>query len=198
MKYVAESERLGLQPLSVDLHLEGYHASHSNPKTMKFLHREPAKTIEESRAHMIARHLPSAEQPHKELYAILLRGSEDESGKPKMVGSCGIPRIGADGKAVEVGYSVTPEYWGNGYAPEAVKLFCRYYWNERVGGASGEKRDMIIAYTDPENTASARVLEKSGFTKEELIEEAYEAPDTETKELRWWPAFKWHLERPKP
>lgn len=80
---------------------------------------------------MIARHLPSAEQPHKEIYAILLRGSEDDSGKPKMVGSCGIPRIPADGMSIEVGYGIIPEYWGNGYAPEAVKLFCHYYWNIR-------------------------------------------------------------------
>lgn len=35
-KYVAESERLGLQPLSMD-HLEGYHASASDERMARFL-----------------------------------------------------------------------------------------------------------------------------------------------------------------
>jgi RimJ/RimL family protein N-acetyltransferase len=61
----------------------------------------------------------------------------------------------------------------------------------------GETMDKIIAYTDPENTASARVLEKSGFNRGEVNEKAYEAPDMVTKEVRWYPAVIWSLERPK-
>ncbi|KUJ23263.1 acyl-CoA N-acyltransferase, partial [Mollisia scopiformis] len=183
-KYVVESERLGLQHLSLEEHLEDYHAKQANEKTGKFIHREPSKSLEESRNLMIARHLPSAEAPYRELYAVLLRGSENSNGKPKMIASVGIPRVSADGKAVEVGYGVNPEYWGLGYAPEALKLFVHYYWNIR----DGEKRDKIIAYTSPENIPSQRVLEKSGFAKAELIEKAYPAPDPVTKKMKWWPA----------
>lgn len=80
---------------------------------------------------MISRGLPSPENPHKEIYAILLRGSEDSNGKPEMVGTVGIPRVPADGSAVEVGYGVNPNYWGMGIAPEALQLFTRFYWNIR-------------------------------------------------------------------
>ncbi|KAE8443977.1 hypothetical protein EG329_001201 [Mollisiaceae sp. DMI_Dod_QoI] len=192
-KYVAESERLGLQLLSLEEHLDGYHDIMSDVRTVKFLHREPSKSLEESRAHMISRALSSPENPHKEMYAILLRGSEDSNRKPKMIGSVGIPRVPVDGSAVEVGYGVNPNYWGMGIAPEALQLFTRFYWNIR----EGERKDMIIAYTAPANISSQRVLEKSGFTKGELIKQAYEAPDMLTQEMTWYPASRWHLERPK-
>ncbi len=80
---------------------------------------------------MISRALSSPENPHKEMYAILLRGSEDSNRKPKMIGSVGIPRVPVDGSAVEVGYGVNPNYWGMGIAPEALQLFTRFYWNIR-------------------------------------------------------------------
>jgi RimJ/RimL family protein N-acetyltransferase len=78
---------------------------------------------------MISRHLPSAEHPYREMFAMILKESERPDGKPNMVGSVGIPRVTAD--AVEVGYGVNADYWGMGYAPEAVKLFVHYYWNIR-------------------------------------------------------------------
>lgn len=155
------------------------------------------------------------------MYAVLLRGSEDSDGKPKMIGSVGIPRVSKD--AVEVGYGVNPEYWGMGYGPEAVKLFIQFYWNTRgkccisfcktkrkekkkplASSLSpladdtevGETKDKIIAYTAPDNIPSSRVLEKNGFQRGEVKEKAYEAPDMITKEMRWYPAIIWSLERP--
>lgn len=80
---------------------------------------------------MITRHLPSPEHPYKEMFAIILRGSEDSNGKPQMVGAIGIPRISEDG--VEVGYGVNARDVGKGYAPEALRLFVHYYWNIRGG-----------------------------------------------------------------
>ena len=61
----------------------------------------------------------------------------------------------ADG-STEIGYGLEPDYWGKGYATEAVIA--------AVGWAQKQpcvKR--IEAETEPGNIASQRVLEKAGF-----------------------------------
>lgn len=58
--------------------------------------------------------------------------------------------------SVEIGYGLEPEYWGKGYATEAV--IAAVDWAMKQPGV---KR--IEAETEPENTASQRVLEKAGF-----------------------------------
>lgn len=61
----------------------------------------------------------------------------------------------ADGSA-EIGYGLEPEYWGKGYATEAV--IAAVDWALKQPGV---KR--IEAETEPGNAASQRVLEKAGF-----------------------------------
>ena len=61
-----------------------------------------------------------------------------------------------DDGSVEIGYGLLEEYWGKGYATEAVKAM-----TEWASFRNGVKR--IEAETEENNTASRRVLEKSGF-----------------------------------
>ncbi len=64
-----------------------------------------------------------------------------------------------DGLAVEVGYTLAREHQGRGYAFEALDTLLRYLFTatplQRAQGA-----------VHPENYASARLLERSGFTYE--------------------------------
>ena len=60
-----------------------------------------------------------------------------------------------DGNA-EIGYGLEPEYWGKGYATEAV--IAAVDWALKQPSV---KR--IEAETEPGNIASQRVLEKAGF-----------------------------------
>jgi RimJ/RimL family protein N-acetyltransferase len=75
--------------------------------------------------------LPSAENPFMENYAIISKsvaeGVEGERGG--MIGVIGIPRLSHDGLAAEVGYAISPDFWGRGYASEALILFVRHYFN---------------------------------------------------------------------
>jgi RimJ/RimL family protein N-acetyltransferase len=90
-------------------------------------HELPSESLEETKALML-QHVPSAEQPGREDYAILLKPSAhiaaDE--KVKMIGSIDIRRVAGD--ACIVGYSIHPDYSGSGYATEALKLFTESYW----------------------------------------------------------------------
>ena len=56
----------------------------------------------------------------------------------------------------EIGYAIAPECWGRGLASEIVPPLCRYLFD--ISGAP-----QLVAFTDPENIASQRVLLKSGF-----------------------------------
>ncbi|MEV0973443.1 GNAT family N-acetyltransferase [Microtetraspora glauca] len=62
----------------------------------------------------------------------------------------------------EVGYGVRPNYRGRGFAPEAVRGL-----TERVLGAGALRRVELRANLD--NTASIRVAEKAGFTREGVL-----------------------------
>jgi RimJ/RimL family protein N-acetyltransferase len=63
---------------------------------------------------------------------------------------------------VEVGYMITPEQWGNGYATDALATLCGYAFNER-------RLNKVYATCYATNPASKRVLEKVGFTEEGLL-----------------------------
>ena len=56
---------------------------------------------------------------------------------------------------IELGYGIGRQFWGNGYASEAVRAAVRH--------ARALGLDALEACTFPSNPASARVLEKNGF-----------------------------------
>lgn len=83
------------------------------------------------------------------LFGIRLR--DDEA----LLGFCGFLLLeGMD--EPEVGYGLTPEFWGAGIATEASRACFRYAFEE-----VGIRR--VIAGADPPNVASLRVLEKLGM-----------------------------------
>lgn len=61
----------------------------------------------------------------------------------------------------ELGYTLNPKYWGNGYATEAAKATIAY-------GLDVLNLHRIEATCDVRNSASAAVLEKSGMMREGL------------------------------
>ncbi len=63
--------------------------------------------------------------------------------------------LSADG-SVEIGYGISPEFQNNGFATKAVRAMTE--WASKQPGVK-----TIEAETDAGNTASQRVLEKSGF-----------------------------------
>jgi ribosomal-protein-alanine N-acetyltransferase len=55
-----------------------------------------------------------------------------------------------------VGYEFATEYWGRGYATEAVISVVDYLFGRL-------KEENVVAYTRPDNMRSVRVLQKAGF-----------------------------------
>lgn len=111
------------------------------------------------------------------------------TGKPKAIGIVGTNHPSPHG--LEMGYCINIAYWGRGYASEALTGFLKLFW-------SLEERndvDSLVGMVDPENGASARVLEKAGARRGELLKGVWKRHGDSEEELR--DRRCWIIERPQ-
>ena len=91
----------------------------------------------------------------------------------EVIGNCGIRLTAAGSHEAEIGYELSPNQWGRGYATEAVAAILRFGFTEL-----GVHR--VSAWLVADNVASARVLEKNGFQLEGRLR------DKERYKGRYW------------
>lgn len=85
----------------------------------------------------------------------------------RRVGTIGVTPTNDVWGTAEIGYSIHPDHWNEGYATAAVELACQYAFDER-------RLAKLFANTYATNPASGQVLEKNGFEREgTLREEAF-------------------------
>ena len=68
----------------------------------------------------------------------------------------------------EFGYILHPDFWGQGYASEALSAFLSHLWRMRPDVVA------LTADVDPRNTASIRLLERHGFHETGRAERTFE------------------------
>lgn len=151
-----ETERLQLRRVAKEDVNEIFELR-SNEQTMKYIPRPLAKTKEDALGHiaMIDEKIENNEGIN---WAITLKNS------PKLIGIIGHYRIKPEHYRAEMGYMLLPEYHGKGIITEAIKEVIKY-------GFEIMKLHSIEAIIDPENFASAKVLQKNGFVKEAHLKE---------------------------
>jgi ribosomal-protein-alanine N-acetyltransferase len=125
--------------------------------------------------------MPTPETPWNRRWAIVLRPDletkdEEQEQMPTIIGTIGIVREG------EIGYKLNPNFWGKGYMTEALAMFSKMFFEDEGKNSmsfyvlffqlicldsvkGNSKYDRLIAYADPENFGSTKVLLKSGFQK---------------------------------
>lgn len=74
------------------------------------------------------------------------------------VGQMGCKGLPDEHGMVEIGYGINPSFWGRGYATEAAQALVEWLKNQ-------QSVKYIKAETLPDNVASRRVLEKTGFSQ---------------------------------
>ena len=89
----------------------------------------------------------------------------------RMIGTCGFAAIDEKNNSAEVGYVLAPDYWGFGYAPEALREILRVGF-ETLGFNRIEARYMTG------NEKSRRVMEKCGMKFEGIRREALYVKDS--------------------
>lgn len=73
------------------------------------------------------------------------------------IGQCGLLTQEVDGiMETEVSYHLLKRYWGNGYAPEAARMFINFAFANNLA-------DSVISIIDIRNRNSQRVAEKNGL-----------------------------------
>lgn len=154
MSAAFSTERLLAEPLAV-AHADELAALHADERVMATMGGQTA-TPEESLA-WIERNLRHGEEPGLGIFVFRERGSG------RFVGRGALRRIEiGGGPEVEVGYALAHDLWGRGLATEMAGAL--------VAHAEDAGHEGLVAYTEPANAASRRVLEKVGFHYERDVE----------------------------
>ena len=114
----------------------------------------PAAAAEE----WLAKHKELVREGRAAVFAVCLQATTESNESPDLIGTVGLAIVELDQRA-EIGYWLGREYWGNGFCTEAVVAVVEY-------GFEGLGLHRIFAQHISRNIASARVLEKAGFSKE--------------------------------
>ncbi|WP_108816542.1 GNAT family N-acetyltransferase [Loktanella sp. Alg231-35] len=142
------TERLQLVPYA-PAHLDGLYAMNSDPEVMR--HLGPPQTREEV-ATSIARQQHVWARNGFGWWSVIEREAE------ALVGAACLQHLAhVETNPLEIGWRLRPAGQGKGYATEAGRAVMRYGFD-----VIGESR--LVAVTDPENKASARVMERLGMT----------------------------------
>jgi ribosomal-protein-alanine N-acetyltransferase len=87
----------------------------------------------------------------------------------RLIGTCGFNSWSPKMKSADIGYDLLPNFWGYGYAIEAVSAVLNAAFSEQLPCG---KLNRIQADTIPGNNASESLLLKLGFIEEGLRRES--------------------------
>jgi ribosomal-protein-alanine N-acetyltransferase len=132
----------------------------SDPTILQFLSKEPAANIKEAED-FITLINTNIDNNESILWAIVLKESPE-----KTIGTICLWRLQKEHYRAELGYVLNPEYWNKGIMKESI-LCTLDYGFATLGLHSAEAR------INPDNIASASVLESTGFVREAYFKEDF-------------------------
>ncbi|WP_324735806.1 GNAT family protein [Thermococcus sp. SY098] len=106
-----------------------------------------------------------------------------ENRSDSLVGLIGVHKINHKNGHAEIGYFLSKQYWGKGYATEAVELvleYCFKWLNLRK----------VYARVYEYNVASQRVLEKNGFKLVGRLKKHVHIPEEGFADVLFYELFK--------
>lgn len=152
MKFHIETERLILRELRIT-DLKSWFEMDSNTEVHKYLGNQPVKKMEQ---------IEYAFQSIQQQYAEngIGRWATIEKSTGNFIGWSGLKFIREEENNqidfYDVGYRLSPEYWGKGYATESCKAALEFGFNTL-------NLCEIIGIVNEDNNASKKVLEKCGL-----------------------------------
>lgn len=152
--------RLHLRPLHAD-DAPALFEIHADPRFAQFWSSPPWTTLAQAEA-LIAQDQVDLQSGEHLRLGIVRR--EDGA----LLGSCSLFKIHPTNRRAELGYGLGPAHWGGGYAREAVAALLAFGFSE-----SGLNLHRVEADIDPDNIASARLLDRLGFQLEGRLRERW-------------------------
>lgn len=132
----------------------------SDDQVMRYIGREKTRSVEDAGV-FIDRINANLDANESIMWTIALADDPDT-----MIGTICYWNIQPENYRAEVGYVLHPDQWNKGIMAEALRAVIKYGFEEM-------KLHSIEAHINPENTASGRVLEKTGFVREGYYRENY-------------------------
>jgi [ribosomal protein S5]-alanine N-acetyltransferase len=152
------TQRLLLRPLC-EADAPVLFAMFSEPKVMRYMSTGPWPSIDKAHE-MIAQ--DAVELPE----GVHLRLGLETKIDSKLIGHCSLFKWDTGCRRAEVGYGMASAAWGKGYMHEALTALLNY-------GFEDMQLNRVEADIDPRNIASAKSLERLGFTKEGYLRERW-------------------------
>lgn len=131
----------------------------SDARVMQYWSTPPWQTVDEAHA-LIARDQRAMAAGE------YLRLGLERRGEPELVGTCVLFGLNTQCRRAEVGYGLGFSAWGQGYMHEALMALLGH-------GFTQLDLNRVEADIDPRNEASARTLERLGFTREGYLRERW-------------------------
>lgn len=153
-----ETERLLLRKVGLD-DAEDVFRYASDPEVTRYLHSQPLRSIEDSRK-VVRAATDDYAAGRVRSWGVVHKGDK------RLIGTAGFQWWRPESFSANIGYLMAREYWGQGLMPEAVRAVLRF-------GFERMQLNRIEARLDPENAASARLLEKVGMTREGTLRDDY-------------------------
>ncbi|MDP6778016.1 MAG: GNAT family N-acetyltransferase [Candidatus Latescibacteria bacterium] len=150
-----ETERLHLREFTTD-DIDPITAYRSDPR---YLEHYPWSTWSQPRSEAFVDGCMTAgaEDPRREYdLGVALRGIG------RLIGSCGLRLLDDGAKRADIGFELSPDYWGNGYATESVSAILELGF-DRIGLEEVEARCVVA------NRRSANVLHRLDFSEAERL-----------------------------
>ncbi|MBQ0125668.1 MAG: GNAT family N-acetyltransferase [Clostridiales bacterium] len=151
------TERLTLRKMSV-YDADDMFDYAKRPETSEYLLWSPHESVRFSRGYLRFLQGQYARRNFYDWALVLRRGG-------KMIGTCGFSHFDAENNAAELGYVINPDFWGMGYAAEAISRVMRFAF-ENMG------LNRVFVRILEGNTQSMRVAEKCHMRKEAVHKNA--------------------------
>ncbi len=146
-----ETDRLILRPWA-DADRAPFAAMNEDPAVMEFM---PSRMTREQSDGMVGRFTEMLAEKGMTFYAL------EERASGEFIGAAGLFPVGQlpFAPAVEIGWRLREQSWGQGYASEAARAALRQ-------GFDALGLDEIVAYTAALNVRSQRVMERIGMVRD--------------------------------
>ncbi|MEN2468173.1 GNAT family protein [Ornithinibacillus sp. JPR2-1] len=157
------TERLLLKKMEVS-HSSSLFKIWSDPDVTKFMNIN--SFTDESQAIEMIEMLDMLSQENKAIrYSIFLLESN------QIIGSCGYNSLDFENLKAEIGYEISKEYWGNGFASEAVLTLVNYAFHNL-------NFNRVEAKIEPDNKNSIKLVERLNFQFEGTLRKSERSKDT--------------------
>lgn len=154
-----ETERLIIRAYTIE-DATGLYETINDNEVLKYIPEEPISIEQAKKAirWLMSNYKISVNADFKYSFPIIIKDNGE------YIGWCGIGYLDYDKSKTEIYYTLKSEYWGKGYATEAMKAIVDFTFNEF-------KMEKLVAVVKPENIGSIKVIEKLGFSYKCIVKD---------------------------